>query len=66
MALGYTMLLHPVRISTHFQRISLVPRLATALTLAGLAQTAISGRFLEPIAGRRLAAVAAVLGYLIF
>lgn len=52
-------------IGSHLQRVPLVTRLSTAFLAAGFPQAAIAG-FLEPITGRRFAAIAAVLGQLVF
>lgn len=66
LAASHSMYLHFVRMSTHFQGMTFVAGLSTALAVTGFAQAAIPGWFLEPITGRRFAAVAAILRQLVF
>jgi hypothetical protein len=54
-----------VWIGSHLQRMPFMTWLSTAFLAARLSQAAIAG-LLEPITGRRFAAVAAVLGQLVF
>jgi hypothetical protein len=54
-----------IRIGSHLQRVPFVAGLSTAFLAARFSQAAIAG-LLEPVAGRRFAAVAAVLGQLVF
>lgn len=63
-ALLKTVHLYVLRMLNRFQRAPFVPRLPAAFLPTALAQTA-RCRFLQPITGGRLAAAAAVLGYLI-
>jgi hypothetical protein len=54
-----------IGMGSQLQRVPLVAGLSTAFLAARFSQAAIAG-LLEPVAGRRLAAVAAVLGQLVF
>jgi hypothetical protein len=58
------MYLHPIRMGYRLQGVPFVSRLTAAFLSAGSAQTLCL--FLQPIARWRFAAVAAVLGYLVF
>jgi hypothetical protein len=57
----YPMNLHLIRVGTHLQRMPFMPWLSTTLLATGLSQTT-SAWFLQPVTGRRLAAVVAILG----
>jgi hypothetical protein len=57
--------LHPIRLGNHLERFPSVSGLAAALLLMALAQT-LRRWFIVSIAGRGVAAVAAILRYLIF
>jgi hypothetical protein len=57
--------LNMIWIGSHLQRVPFVAGLSTAFLAARFSQTAIAG-LLQPVAGRRLTTVAAVLGQLVF
>jgi hypothetical protein len=65
MAAFEPMNLDMIRIDSHLQRVPFVAGLPTAFPASRFSQAAIAG-LLEPVAERRLAAVAAVLGQLVF
>ncbi len=65
MAAFEPMNLYMIRIGSHLQRVPFVAGLPTAFPAARFSQAAIT-RLPETIAGRRFAAVATVLGQLVF